>query len=301
MIVKWKAQEWNKGGNNATTNKNQPKLTSYVIKHKNGFSPLYAAVKHGYAKAVKRSIKNKLAKVQQNKDAFFTLLREVAPRNILDVVKHLAKSGVGIEIKDQDGFTPLHVVAARNSAKSIKCLLEKGANLEAQDNSGCTPLHSAVMSGCVKGVKCLVESGANLEARDNDGCTPLFYAQCGHNDKIIKLLQEKTESKKDSDRDVLKETKSQHSQTSEVSSEREVSLEKVEKRQPCFLKIASVNLAAMLVVLSIVSSLSVLPMIVTSAIFALIAGGITYMVSKPTTELKGVAIQGSVQHGVGKV
>ncbi|MGL9731341.1 MAG: ankyrin repeat domain-containing protein [Wolbachia sp.] len=162
---------------------------------------------------------------------------------MLDVVKHLAKSEMGIEITDQSGFTPLHVVAARNSAKSIKYLLENEANLEAQDNSG---------------------------------CTPLFYAESRHNSKIIKLLQEKTKSKKDLGGDVLKETKSQHSQTSELS------LEKVEKRRPCFLKIASVNLAAMLVVLSIVSSLSVLPMIVTSAIFVLIAGGITYMVSKPT-------------------
>ncbi|WCR59514.1 MAG: Protein PhlB [Wolbachia endosymbiont of Ctenocephalides felis wCfeF] len=300
MIVKPKVQAWNKSSNDTITNKNQPKLTSYVVKHKNGFSPLYAAVKCSYKKAVKRSIEKKLAKVR-SEDAFFTLLREVAERNILDVVKHLAKSGMGIEITDQDGFTPLHVVAARNSAKSIKYLLENGANLEARDHSGCTPLHCAVMSNRVKGVKCLVESGANLEAQDKDGRTPLFYAQCGHNDKIIKLLQERAESEKDLDKDVLKETKNQHSQTSEVSLENEVSLEKVEKRRPCFLKIASVNLAAMLVVLSIVSSLSVLPMIVTSAIFALIAGGITYMVSKPTTELKGVAIQGSVQHGVGKV
>lgn len=71
MTVKLRVQAWNKSSNNAITNKNQPKLTSYVIKHKNGFSPLYAAVKRGYAKAVKRSIENKLAKVQQDKDAFF--------------------------------------------------------------------------------------------------------------------------------------------------------------------------------------------------------------------------------------
>ncbi|MCM1001323.1 MAG: ankyrin repeat domain-containing protein [Wolbachia endosymbiont of Melophagus ovinus] len=294
MTVKLRVQAWNKSSNNAITNKNQPKLTSYVIKYKNGFSSLYAAFKRGYAKAVKRSIENKLAKVQQDKDAFFTLLRKVAARNILDVVKHLTKSGMDIEITDKDGYTPLHVVAARNSAKSIKYLLENGANLEARDKDGFTPLHCAVISNRTKGVKCLVESGANLEAQDKDGCTPLFYAKCVHNDKIIKLLQEKAESKKDLDKDALKETKSQ-SHTSEVS------LEKAEKRQPCFLKIASINLAAMLVVLSIVSSLSVLPMIVTSAIFALITGGITYMVSKPTTELKGVAIQGLVQHGVGKV
>ncbi|MCA4773834.1 ankyrin repeat domain-containing protein [Wolbachia endosymbiont of Mansonella perstans] len=137
------------------------------------------------------------------------------------MVKHLTKSGMGIEITDQGGLTPLHIVAACNSAKSIKYLLE---------------------------------NEANLEARDNGGYTPLFFVESRHNSKIIELLQEKTKSKKDLDRDVLKETKSQHSQTSEVSLENEVSLEKAEKRQPCFLKIASVNLAAMLVVLSIVSA-----------------------------------------------
>ncbi|MFP3035538.1 MAG: ankyrin repeat domain-containing protein [Wolbachia sp.] len=163
--------------------------------------------------------------------------------------------------------------------------------------SGCTPLHCAVMSNRVKGVKCLVESGANLEARDNGGCTPLFFAESRHNSKIIKLLQEKTKSKKDLDRDVLKETKSQHFQTSEVS------LKKVEKKPPLS-KIAYVRLVTTSMVgsiLSIISGLFALSIITTSVTSALVAGGITYMVSKPTTELKGVAIEGLVQHGVDKV
>ncbi|MEY2392989.1 hypothetical protein [Wolbachia endosymbiont of Tettigetta isshikii] len=54
-------------------------------------------------------------------------------------------------------------------------------------------------------------------------------------------------------------------------------------------------------ILSIVSGLFALSMITTSVTSALVAGGITYMVSKPTTELKGVAIECLVQHGVGKV
>ncbi|MCA4775333.1 ankyrin repeat domain-containing protein [Wolbachia endosymbiont of Mansonella ozzardi] len=83
------------------------------------------------------------------------------------MVKHLTKSGMGIEITDQDGFTPLHIVTACSSAKSIKYLLE---------------------------------NEANLEARDNGGYTPLFFAESRHNSKIIELLQEKTKSKKDLDR-----------------------------------------------------------------------------------------------------
>ncbi|MFP3015691.1 MAG: ankyrin repeat domain-containing protein [Wolbachia sp.] len=87
-----------------------------------------------------------------------------------------------------------------------------------------------------------------------------------------------------------------------------LSLEKVEKRQfsP---KVACASLAAMLVVgaaLSIASGLSALLIVAASVVSALIAGGITYTISKPiaepkpTTELKEVDIQGLAQHGVCK-
>ena len=82
-------------------------------------------------------------------------------------------------------------------------------------------------------------------------------------------------------------------------------LEKVEKRQfsP---KVACASLAAMLAVgaaLSIASGLSALLIVAASVVSALIAGGITYTISKPIapdTELKEVDIQGSAQHGVCK-
>ncbi len=85
----------------------------------------------------------------------------------------------------------------------------------------------------------------------------------------------------------------------------EVSLEKVGKRQfsP---KVAYASLAAMLAVgaaLSIASGLSALLIVAASVVSALIAGGITYTISKPIapdTELKEVDIQGSAQHGVCK-
>lgn len=81
----------------------------------------------------------------------------------------------------------------------------------------------------------------------------------------------------------------------------EVSLEKAGKRQfsP---KVVYTSLAVMLVVgvLSIASGLSALLIVAASVISALIAGGVTYAISKPTTELKEVDIQGLAQHGVCK-
>ncbi|NEV49025.1 hypothetical protein EUZ93_00610 [Wolbachia pipientis] len=83
----------------------------------------------------------------------------------------------------------------------------------------------------------------------------------------------------------------------------EMSLEKVGKRQFSS-KVAYASLAAMLVVgaaLSIASGLSALLIVAASVVSALIAGGVTYTMStKPTTELKEVDIQGSVQHGICK-
>ncbi|WP_434732384.1 AAA family ATPase [Wolbachia endosymbiont of Zygogramma bicolorata] len=83
----------------------------------------------------------------------------------------------------------------------------------------------------------------------------------------------------------------------------EVSLEKVGKRQMCFLKVASVNLVTMLAVGAIFSIAFQLPVLLTIATFvvsALIASGVTYAIStKPDTELKEVDI-GSAQRGVCK-
>ncbi|MDR1139934.1 MAG: ankyrin repeat domain-containing protein [Rickettsiales bacterium] len=105
-----------------------------------------------------------------------------------------------------------------------------------------------------------------------------------------KLLKQKIEDLKSENATLnseLEKNKNQHSQTSEVS------LKKVEKKPPLS-KIAYVSLVATLIVgsiLSIVSGLFVLSMIATSVTSALVAGGITYTMLKPTTELKEVNIQ----------
>jgi ankyrin repeat protein len=103
-------------------------------------------------------------------------------------------------------------------------------------------------------------------------------------------LEQKIENLKSENatlKDKLKENKDQHSRTNEVL------LEKVEKKLPLS-KIAYVSLVTTSMVgsiLSIVSGLFVLSMIATSVTSALVAGGITYTMSKPTTELKEVNIQ----------
>jgi cell division protein FtsB len=82
----------------------------------------------------------------------------------------------------------------------------------------------------------------------------------------------------------------------------EVPLEKAGKRQ-FFPRVAYASLAAMLAVgaaLSFTSGLPVLLIIAISAVSALTAGGVTYAILKPDTELKEVDIQDLVQHNVCK-
>jgi hypothetical protein len=110
------------------------------------------------------------------------------------------------------------------------------------------------------------------------------------NQEESKLLEQEIKNLKSENATLnseLEKNKNQHSQTSEVS------LKKVEKKPPLS-KIAYVSLVTTSMVgsiLSIVSGLFVLSMIATSVTSALVASGITYTMSKPTTELKEVNIQ----------
>ncbi|WP_265027411.1 ankyrin repeat domain-containing protein [Wolbachia endosymbiont (group A) of Bombylius major] len=125
----------------------------------------------------------------------------------------------------------------------------------------------------------------------------------GHETKL-KEFNEKNESLKQKIKSLENENTPLKGELGKTKTKtNKLSLEKVKKRQfsP---KVACASLAAMLAVgaaLSIASGLSALLIVAASVVSALIAGGITYKISKPiaepkpTTELKEVNIQGSAQ------
>ncbi|WP_341821441.1 hypothetical protein [Wolbachia endosymbiont (group A) of Myopa testacea] len=128
----------------------------------------------------------------------------------------------------------------------------------------------------------------------------------GHGTRLEALnkLNEENQSLKQQIQDLKSKNATLNGESGKTKTKtNEVSLEKIGKRQfsP---KVAYASLAAMLVVgaaLSIASGLSALLIVAASVVSALIAGGITYAISKPiaepkpTTKLKEVDIQGSAQ------
>ncbi|WP_264687630.1 ankyrin repeat domain-containing protein [Wolbachia endosymbiont (group B) of Erynnis tages] len=116
--------------------------------------------------------------------------------------------------------------------------------------------------------------------------------------EIVDKLSKENQSLKQKIKDLENENTTLNSELSKTKANK-VLLEKTEKRQLSFLKIASVNFTIMLTVgvaFSIAFQLPILLMIATSVMSSLIVGGVTYALSPQPTELKEVSIQCSVQH-----
>ncbi|MFT4328243.1 MAG: hypothetical protein AB3P07_06805 [Wolbachia pipientis] len=116
--------------------------------------------------------------------------------------------------------------------------------------------------------------------------------------EILDKLSEENQSLKQKIKDMENENTTLNSELSKTKANK-VLLEKTEKAQLSFLKIASVNFAIMLTVgvaFSIAFQLPILLMIATSVMSSLIVGGVTYVISTKPTELKEVSIQCSMQH-----
>ncbi|WP_416603220.1 hypothetical protein [Wolbachia endosymbiont of Nasonia vitripennis] len=116
--------------------------------------------------------------------------------------------------------------------------------------------------------------------------------------EIVDKLSKENQSLKQKIKDLENENTTLNSELSKTKANK-VLLEKTEKEQLSFLKIASVNFAIMLTVgvaFSIAFQLPILLMIATSVMSSLIVGGVTYALSPQPTELKEVSIQCSMQH-----
>ncbi|WP_349967983.1 ankyrin repeat domain-containing protein [Wolbachia endosymbiont of Armadillidium arcangelii] len=117
--------------------------------------------------------------------------------------------------------------------------------------------------------------------------------------EVLDKLSEENQSLKQQIQDLKSKNTTLNSELEKIKTKTdEIPLEKTEKGQLCFLKVASVNLVTMLavgVIFSIAFQLPVLLMIAISVTSALVAGGVTYATTKPATELtelkKEVAIQ----------
>jgi quinoprotein dehydrogenase-associated probable ABC transporter substrate-binding protein len=88
----------------------------------------------------------------------------------------LAKKGVDVNAKGDDGEAPLHLAATNGDTEMITLLLDRKADINAPDGDGYPPIALAAARNKVNVIKLLAARGANLEAAIPGGYTPLFVA-----------------------------------------------------------------------------------------------------------------------------
>uniref|UniRef100_A0A673HD11 Ankyrin-3-like n=1 Tax=Sinocyclocheilus rhinocerous TaxID=307959 RepID=A0A673HD11_9TELE len=116
-------------------------------------------------------------------------LRAARAGNLEKVLDYL-KTGVDINICNQNGLNALHLASKEGHVDVVVELLKLGANVDAATKKGNTALHIASLAGQAEVVRELVTNGANVNAQSQNGFTPLYMAaQENHLDVVCFLLE----------------------------------------------------------------------------------------------------------------
>jgi ankyrin repeat protein len=168
-------------------------------KGKNGYTPLYFAVRSSNAELVKYLVE-KGADIDARNNQYITplIIAIVMPSSTSDIAKYLIDKYLLEKGDEKDDILRL---AVRNSNfEVVKYIVEKGANVNSKDSKdyfGNTLLHLASGSASnLEMVKYLVEKGADTNAKNRKNKTPLELAQeeCSNCKDVIDFLTENSTS-----------------------------------------------------------------------------------------------------------
>jgi ankyrin repeat protein len=124
--------------------------------------------------------------MQELTDTPASALRTAAFRGDREIVQHLIKEGVDVNVWDRHGRTALSLAAGAGHVEIIEHLLDAGAWIDPHEDGDVfpTPLISAAEKGQIEAVELLLKRGANPT---HMGGIPIatadFYARCNHPDK----------------------------------------------------------------------------------------------------------------------
>lgn len=106
----------------------------------------------------------------------------------LEIIDHLLRNGLEIEIRADDGRTPLHEAAFYGRVELMNGLIARGAKANTKDKWQDTPLDRACLNSYIEAVKCLVSHRAQINTHSS-GCEGLGRAaRNGHLDLVTFLL-----------------------------------------------------------------------------------------------------------------
>ncbi|XP_062989148.1 ankyrin-3 isoform X1 [Elgaria multicarinata webbii] len=124
---------------------------------------------------------------KKKSDTNASYLRAARAGNLEKALDYL-KSGVDINICNQNGLNALHLASKEGHVEVVTELIQRGANLEAATKKGNTALHIASLAGQTEVVKVLATNGANVNAQSQNGFTPLYMAAQENHLEVVKFL-----------------------------------------------------------------------------------------------------------------
>uniref|UniRef100_A0A4W5Q6B5 Ankyrin 3a n=1 Tax=Hucho hucho TaxID=62062 RepID=A0A4W5Q6B5_9TELE len=126
-------------------------------------------------------------------DSNASYLRAARAGNLEKALDYL-KSGVEINICNQNGLNALHLASKEGHVEVVAELLKLEANVDAATKKGNTALHIASLAGQTEVVKELVTNGANVNAQSQNGFTPLYMAAQENHIEVVRFLLEHNSS-----------------------------------------------------------------------------------------------------------
>ncbi|XP_067222709.1 ankyrin-3 isoform X14 [Chanodichthys erythropterus] len=126
-------------------------------------------------------------------DSNASYLRAARAGNLEKVLDYL-KTGVDINICNQNGLNALHLASKEGHVEVVAELLKLGANVDAATKKGNTALHIASLAGQTDVVRELVTNGANVNAQSQNGFTPLYMAAQENHLDVVRFLLENNSS-----------------------------------------------------------------------------------------------------------
>ncbi|XP_051723127.1 ankyrin-3 isoform X10 [Ctenopharyngodon idella] len=144
-------------------------------------------------KEKKRKSRKQSRDQKKKPDSNASYLRAARAGNLEKVLDYL-KTGVDINICNQNGLNALHLASKEGHVEVVAELLKLGANVDAATKKGNTALHIASLAGQTDVVRELVTNGANVNAQSQNGFTPLYMAAQENHLDVVRFLLENNSS-----------------------------------------------------------------------------------------------------------
>uniref|UniRef100_A0A8C0IDX3 Ankyrin 3 n=1 Tax=Bubo bubo TaxID=30461 RepID=A0A8C0IDX3_BUBBB len=127
-------------------------------------------------------------KTKFNQTLDFKIYLRAARAGNLEKALDYLKSGVDINISNQNGLNALHLASKEGHVEVVSELIQRGASVDAATKKGNTALHIASLAGQAEVVKVLVTNRANVNAQSQNGFTPLYMAAQENHLEVVKFL-----------------------------------------------------------------------------------------------------------------